>query len=190
MDAGGASRFSSGSAAEHWAGTKPVARRNLQTCRAALVEMVAGQKSFDRGSEEAGLGRSEVYWYLYFLSEELKPISDGVRVSPPRAPKELDKIKNKLDPLFVDLVVLFGHARNAFELVDDDISAFKSVQVEKLMDAQELLVGAIAGYSDVLEGIVGGSANRSKAREDFIAAFRQFQNKLELIVEGLEDWRR
>jgi hypothetical protein len=162
----------------------------LQTYRAALLEIVAGEQWFNLGSEEADLARSKVYWYLDFLREELRPISDGVRVSPPRTRPELGEVEQKVNPLSVDLIALFGHARNVMDLVDDDESGANSTQIVQLMDLHEQLVGAVADYSDVLEGIVGGSTNRSKARNKFIAAFRQLQNKLEAIVEGLEDWRR
>jgi methyl-accepting chemotaxis protein len=162
----------------------------LQTYRAALLEIAGGEQWFDLGSEEADLVRSKVYWYLDFLREELRPISDGVRVSPPRTRLELDDVVQKINPLSVDLVALFGHARNVMDLVDDDENSANGTQIVQLMDLHEQLVGAVADYSDVLEEIVGGSTNRSKARNKFIAAFRQLQNKLEAIVEGLEDWRQ
>ena len=162
----------------------------LQTYRAKLLAIAAGEQWFDLRSEEADQARSVVYRYLDFLSEELRPISDSVRVSPPRTPRELGEVVRKVNPLSVDLVALFGHTSNVMDLVDDDENSSNSTQIVQLMDLHEQLVGAVADYSDVLEGIDRSGARRSKVRKDFIAAFRQLQNKLEAIVEGLEDWRR
>lgn len=162
----------------------------LQTYRTALLAIATGEEWFDPGSEEAGHARWKVYWYLDFLLQELKPISHGVRVSLPRTPLELDEIAQKVNPLSVDLIALFGHEPNLIDLVDDDEGGFNGIQIGQLMDLHEQLVGAFDDYSDVVEGIDRGGSHRSKVRKDFIAAFRQLQNKLEAIVKGLEDWGR
>ena len=190
MDVGAASHSGAGQTPGRWKGTEPADPRDLKASQAALQEIVtvAVQEPLDEQSLDEG--RSEVYWHLHLIAVLLKPTSDSVRVGPPRSETDLDDLQRSIRPILVDLVALFGHAPNVMDIVEDDEIGTNIEQIRQLMDLHEQLVAALADYADVIEGADRGSARRSSARKSLMSVFRQFQNKIEFIVEGLSNWRR
>ena len=131
--------------------------------------------------------RCQIYWHLAILARELRPISDKARVRPPRKVGDVDKVEEAVEPLLTDIVGLFGSEKNIVCFVDDDAET-TAQQIKQVVDLQQNLSTAIADYLDVVEGIDGGGTRRTKVRKDFVTAFRQLQDKLDLVLEELHEW--
>jgi hypothetical protein len=189
VSAGGAGYADSGQSSERWPGAAP---RTLQTCRAALLQILKarGREPFDPGSEDGIQARAEVYWYFCFLAEALALISDSLRASAPTTKNELDRIQQDMASLSADILAFFGHRPTIIKLVDDDESGVNIEQARQLVILHEDLVIAIAMYSHVIEGRDRASARGEELLSKFLAAFRLLQEKIEAIIDGLEDWRR
>jgi len=72
--------------------------------------------------------------------------------------------------------------------VDDDDAGTNAQQIKQIVELQERLSTVIADYLDVVEGIDRGGARRTKVRQEFVAAFRRLQDKLDLVVGELQAW--
>jgi hypothetical protein len=130
--------------------------------------------------------RSEIYWHLYLLAKELRPLSDGLRLSPPRNAGQLDEIWQKTIPLCGDLIDVFGHIPCIIDYVDDEFGTY-TLQIRQLMELQVKLSVAVTNYFDVVDK--ADSARRSNVRENIVVSFIQFQQKIESIVAGIIEWR-
>jgi len=191
MDGGAASRSGAGQEPEGWTGVKPAAISDLERSRAALEQITRqaqARRSVDPGDAEHV--RSLVYWHLSLLASTLRPISDGVRIRLPRKTEDVEQVERAIRPILADIVGLFGSEQNIVYFVDDDDAYTTTEQIKQMVELQETLSATIADYLDVVEGIDRGGARRSKVRKEFMAAFRQLQNKIDLIVEELQAWRR
>lgn len=190
MDRGAASR--SGPDREPRGRTRvgPTATTNLEHSRTALekiTKQAQARRSVDPG--DAVHIRSLVYWHFSLLASTLRPISDGVRILVPRKIEEVELVALAVRPIIADIVGLFGPVQNIVYFVDDDDAGTTTEQVKQVVELQENLSATIADYLDVIEEIDRGGARRTKVRKEFVAAFRQLQSKIDLIVEELEAWR-
>jgi hypothetical protein len=190
VDAGAAGSFDPSSLPEQWSENKPTAKRDLRSSQSTLLEIFNRTSQEPLNSEQAESARSELYWHLRLLAEEMAKISDKVRISLPRTRADFDQVRQPMTSLFTDLVGLFGHMPNIMEQVDDDEYGAYTEQIRQLMTLQERLLVALTDYQDVVEGVEKSRSRISAIRSEFIDAIRQFQHKLELIVEGLEEWQR
>ncbi len=129
-----------------------------------------------------------MYWHLSILASDLRPISDNVRVRPPRKTQEVEQVELAARPLLADIVGLFGSEQNIVYFVDDDDAGTNAQQIKQIVELQERLSTVIADYLDVVEGIDRGGARRTKVRQEFVAAFRRLQDKLDLVVGELQAW--
>ena len=191
MDGGAASRSGASQEPGGWAGVQPAAISDLERSREALEQITRqaqARRSVDSGDAEHA--RSLVYWHLTLLASILRPISDGVRISPPRKIEDVERVERAIRPILTDIVGLFGADQNIVYFVDDDDAYTTTEQIKQVVELQESLSASIADYLDVVEGIDRGGTRRSKVRKEFMAAFRQLQSKIDLIVEELQTWRR
>lgn len=188
MDAGSASHSGSGQSSERWASNKPAVKRDLRSSQSTLLQLLKEGSREPLAGERADYARSEVYWHLELLADELKTTSDRVRIALPETSEDFAEVRQAVTLIFADLVALFGHVPNIVELVDDEVGA-NTVQIQQLMDLQERLLTAMADYRDVVGGNERRGSRISTIRQEFVTAFRLFQNKIEAIVKGLEDWR-
>lgn len=188
MSAGGADHAGSDQSSGRWSGA---ASRTLHTCRAEMLQILQARdrESFSPGTERGDQARAEVYWYFYFLAEALGLISDSLLVSAPTTKSELDKIEQDMAGLSADIQTFFGHRPSVMKLVDDDESGVNVEQIRQLILLHQDLVIAIAMYSHVIEGRDRASARGEELLRTFLTAFRLLQDKIEGIIEGLEDWR-
>ena len=190
MDGGAASRSGAGQESEGWTGVKPATISELERSRATLEQIttqVQAQRSIDPVDVEHV--RSLVYSHLSLLASTLRPTSDGVRIRPPRKIADVEQIELAIRPILTDIVGLFGSDQNIVYFVDDDDAYTTTEQIKQVVELQENLSATIADYLDVVEGIDRGGARRSKVRKEFMAAFRQLQSKIDLIVEELQAWK-
>jgi hypothetical protein len=191
MDGGAASRSGASQEPEGWAGAQPAAISDLERSRKGL-EQITRQAQARRSVEsgDAEHVRSLVYWHLTLLASILRPISDGVRISPPRKIEDVERVERATRPILADIVGLFGVEQNIMYFVDDDDAYTTTEQIKQVVELQESLSASMADYLDVVEGIDRGGTRRSKVRKEFMTTFRQLQNKIDLIVEELQTWRR
>lgn len=190
MGEGSASRSGTGQEPEGWPRAGPATISDLERSFATLTQItrqVQAQRSVDPG--DAAYIRSLVYWHLWLLASLLRPISDSVRVILPRKAEDVDKVELAVRPILTKIVALFGFEQNIVYFIDDDDSYTTAEQIRQIVELQEHLSVTIADYLDVAEGIDKSGPRKSKVRKEFIAAFRQLQDKIDMVVGELWEWR-